>query len=91
MLLGFRPSGKLQNMTETRSTHKNIAVNTDRLANSSEILLSLLAASSLMGMVVWDSVLQNTQELGRASEEVFRGDRLPLLNFPETVDAENRA
>jgi hypothetical protein len=66
-------------------------VNTDRLANSSEILLSLLAASSLVGMVVWDSVLQNAQELGRASEEVFRGDRLPILNFPETVDAENRA
>lgn len=66
-------------------------MNTDRLANSSEILLSLLTASSLVGMVVLDSLVQNCQELGRASEEVFRGDRLPLLNFPETVDAENRA
>jgi hypothetical protein len=59
------------------------AVNTDRLANSSEILLSLIAASSLVGMVVADTLAQNWQELGRASEEVFRGDRLPLLNFPE--------
>ncbi|MEC4803123.1 MAG: hypothetical protein SAJ12_01720 [Jaaginema sp. PMC 1079.18] len=65
-------------------------MNTDRLANSSEILLSLLTASSLVGMVLLDALVQNTQELGRASEEVFRGDRLPILNFPETVDVDNR-
>lgn len=66
-------------------------MNTDRLANSSEILLSLLTASSLVGMVFLDTLMQNTQELGRASEEVFRGDRLPILNFPETIDVDNHA
>lgn len=27
-------------------------------------------------------------EVGRASEEVFRGDRLPILNFPATTTPE---
>jgi hypothetical protein len=26
-------------------------------------------------------------ELGRLSEEVFRGDRLPILPFPEVADS----
>ncbi|WP_414588897.1 hypothetical protein [Scytonema sp. PCC 10023] len=38
-------------------------------------ILLLLYASKTAG--------ENLQALGEASEELFRGDRLPILNFPE--------
>lgn len=37
------------------------------------LLFGLLAAKAIAGVI---------QDLGLASEEVFRGDRLPVLNFP---------
>ncbi|MBW4471335.1 MAG: hypothetical protein KME45_13150 [Stenomitos rutilans HA7619-LM2] len=49
---------------------------------SPEILLSLATAPVLVALVGSHVVAKAVQELGLFSEEIFRGDRLPVLNFP---------
>ncbi len=48
------------------------------------ICLSLATAPLLCTLLVAREVAQGLGELGEASEEVFRGDRLPTLNFPKS-------
>ncbi len=47
-----------------------------------DLLLSLATVPLVVGLVSTRMLAQFTQELGEWSEEMFRGDRLPLLNFP---------
>lgn len=49
---------------------------------SPEVLLSLATAPVLVALVGSHVVARAMQELGLLSEEIFRGDRLPVLNFP---------
>ncbi|UBF24416.1 hypothetical protein K9N68_22310 [Kovacikia minuta CCNUW1] len=51
-----------------------------------EFLLGLATAPLLVGLVGTKVVTQALRELGELSEEVFRGDRLPTLNFPSPAD-----
>ena len=52
---------------------------------SPELLLSL-ATPPLLVVLVGGLVLKEAiQELGLLSEEIFRGDRLPVLHFPKTA------
>ncbi|MBD2294190.1 hypothetical protein H6G06_11975 [Anabaena sphaerica FACHB-251] len=46
-------------------------------------LLQIATASMLLLLVADKATGQALEALGSASEEVFRGDRLPLLNFPD--------
>lgn len=48
----------------------------------SEILLSVLTPPLLLTVWGGKALSEMFQSLGYASEEVFRGDRLPVLNFP---------
>lgn len=52
----------------------------------SEILLQFSAGAMLMGLVGAKAIAQTQEALGQASEEVFRGDRLPILKFPEQTE-----
>jgi hypothetical protein len=36
-----------------------------------------------MLLIAEKTVIQNLQAIGEATEELFRGDRLPILDFPE--------
>ena len=47
------------------------------------ICLSLATAPFLGGLLVAHQIVQRLGELGEASEEIFRGARLPILNFPD--------
>lgn len=47
-----------------------------------EILLPIGTASVLLALLGGKAAAQTLQTLGQASEEVFRGDRLPILKFP---------
>ncbi len=47
-----------------------------------DLLLSLATVPLVVGLVSTQVLTQFTQELGEWSEEMFRGDRLPLLKFP---------
>lgn len=56
---------------------------------STDILLSMATIPVLLGLVGARAIAEGIVELGRASEEVFRGDRLPVLNL-QPPTARNR-
>ncbi|MCP6758970.1 MAG: hypothetical protein NHB32_09450 [Fischerella sp. CENA71] len=47
------------------------------------LLLQMGTASVMMLLIVEKATSETLQALGEASEELFRGDRLPILDFPE--------
>lgn len=53
------------------------------LSSSVSLGVSLGTATFLLGLITMQSLAKTIIDLGQASEEVFRGDRLPVLNFPE--------
>lgn len=63
------------NHTDTHNspslTHSRACVN---------LSLSLMTFPLLMGLATVNYLHHNLIELGQLSEEIFRGDRLPLLN-----------
>jgi hypothetical protein len=48
-----------------------------------EIVVSLATGPLLLGVLCGKASLKFLQALGEASEELFRGDRLPVLQFPK--------
>ncbi|MGF1478133.1 MAG: hypothetical protein ACFB4I_01395 [Cyanophyceae cyanobacterium] len=50
---------------------------------AADLALSLATGPFLLGLVALGSVADLLQELGQTSEEMFRGDRLPILPVPE--------
>jgi hypothetical protein len=48
------------------------------------ILLQMGTASVIMLVLAQKSATETLNALGKASEEVFRGDRLPILQFPDS-------
>jgi hypothetical protein len=48
-----------------------------------KLLVSIATVPTLAAIVGVQALLQQVQTLANHSEEVFRGDRLPLLPFPE--------
>ena len=48
-----------------------------------ELLLSLATAPVLLALVGGKVLTEAVRELGVFSEELFRGDRLPVLHFPD--------
>ncbi len=46
-------------------------------------LLQAGTASILLLLIAEKATTKTLQVFGEASEELFRGDRLPILNFPE--------
>lgn len=48
---------------------------------SADILLSLTTAPLLLGIIGAKALADLIQQFGQASEEVFRGDRLPVLDL----------
>ena len=55
----------------------------ERSHSSLTLWLSLVTSPFLLSLIVFQSILEGLMELGQASEELFRGDRLPILNIPE--------
>jgi hypothetical protein len=60
-----------------------------------ELFISVATVPLLVGLVGGKALAEASQEIGKLAEEIFRGDRLPLLNLsnpPEssvnTVDPE---
>ncbi|MDR9402621.1 MAG: hypothetical protein RI580_04210 [Halothece sp. Uz-M2-17] len=53
-----------------------------------DMALSLLTLPFLMGIVGARSLQEGLISLGEASEEVFRGDRLPILHLQQQSEIE---
>ncbi|TVQ46119.1 MAG: hypothetical protein EA365_06450 [Gloeocapsa sp. DLM2.Bin57] len=47
--------------------------------NLADILLSILTGPFILTIIGVDNLSKSLQEVGKASEEVFRGERLPIL------------
>ncbi|MGB3491734.1 MAG: hypothetical protein WBA57_03325 [Elainellaceae cyanobacterium] len=47
-----------------------------------DLAIALTTIPTLAGLVVMKSLGDMVIDLGLTSEEVFRGDRLPILNMP---------
>ena len=60
------------------------------MSNSSShpvsLYLSLATFPVLVGLFAANALAQGLEEIGEASEEIFRSDRLPILNFPESEE-----
>lgn len=54
-----------------------------------EIIVSLATGPLLLGVLCGKASFKFLQALGEASEEVFRGDRLPVLQFPKVESEGN--
>jgi hypothetical protein len=55
---------------------------------STDLLISLATAPLLVAMVGGRVLAHIMREVGQASEEIFRGDRLPILHMPTTPEDE---
>ncbi len=53
-----------------------------------KLLVSIATVPALAAIVGLQGILQQVQALANSTEEIFRGDRLPLLPFPEPSDPE---
>lgn len=51
---------------------------------SSDLLLSLATVPVIFGVFAFRALGELIPVIGEYSEEIFRGDRLPMLNFPQT-------
>lgn len=70
----------------SQSILMSIMDNNHQFPLPSTICLSLVTAPFILGTIAVSSLLTTLIELGEASEEIFRGDRLPLLNIPKIED-----
>lgn len=82
---------RLANQTVTLNTglpsHWNLQSmksDTDRIFGflDPDVALSLATVPVLVALIGGNAIAQSLQELGTMSEEIFRGDRLPRLDFP---------
>lgn len=64
------------------TTRATAATNFLGLPISTDFLLGLATGPMLLGLVSLEAVFKGLKTSGINSEEVFRGDRLPLLHFP---------
>lgn len=55
---------------------------------SPQVLLQIGTGPLLVAMLAGKAVAETLQAMGQASEEVFRGDRLPVLKFPVQTEAQ---
>ncbi len=67
-------------MSTSSSTHRSIQTVPPSL------LVSLAATPWLLTIVAVQATQELLEQLGLASEEIFRGDRLPVLHFPDDRD-----
>lgn len=54
----------------------------NKLDIDSKLLISVLTPSVLLGITLMRAIGQGFGQIGEMSEEIFRGERLPLLNVP---------
>lgn len=64
------------------STHVGLDLGLFTIPQS--LILQIGTASMLAVLVTQKATTQTMEAIGEASEELFRGERLPILDFPES-------
>lgn len=79
-------------MTQSNSsrTDRNDGVNLVLLKIPHSVLLQLATGPALVALLAGKAIAEAIQAVSEASEEVFRGDRLPELKFPVEADSESK-
>jgi hypothetical protein len=72
--------------SENQDLLKTQTPNSPKLPVPSDILLSLLTLPMLGGLVAAGAAAEFVASISIESEEVFRGSRLPVLNFPQSQE-----
>ncbi|MCC3419066.1 MAG: hypothetical protein JGK12_25895 [Microcoleus sp. PH2017_01_SCD_O_A] len=72
--------------SENQDLPKTQTPNNPKLPIPSDILLSLAALPMLGGLLAAKAAAEFVSSIGIESEEVFRGSRLPVLNFPQSQE-----
>ncbi|BAY76253.1 hypothetical protein NIES25_27020 [Nostoc linckia NIES-25] len=62
--------------------------NLDFFSIPQSFFLQIGTASMVLLLVTQKATVKALEAIGEASEEVFRGDRLPILDFPEDNETE---
>lgn len=60
----------------------NSSARLDRSNISADAAIACITVPMLLGLVGGQAIADGLLCLGQASEEIFRGDRLPILHFP---------
>lgn len=69
--------------SESRSSRSSTqSRNNPSVMISSEMLITVFTPPLLLGLLGGKVLAEFFHSVGQASEEVFRGDRLPVLKFP---------
>ena len=71
----------MQSFRENSSENPTVTVPSGKI--SSDLLLSLATGPVLLVLLANKGINELLPEIGLYSEEIFRGDRLPMLNFPQ--------
>lgn len=69
-------------MSPNKKLSQTAATSLSQSPVPTEFLLSLATGPLLLGIVSTCAVFSWLEDIGVASEELFRGDRLPVLHFP---------
>ncbi len=79
----FQPDSQVEMTANSAEMFKQLNI-------ASEFPIACLTVPMLLGLVGGKAIADTLQSLGQASEEIFRGDRLPVLHFPvaEAVNPE---
>ncbi|WP_293330626.1 MULTISPECIES: hypothetical protein [unclassified Microcoleus] len=72
--------------SENQDLPKTQTPQSPKLPIPSDILLSLAALPMLGGLLAAKAAAEFVNSIGIESEEVFRGSRLPVLNFPHSQE-----
>ncbi|WP_445176771.1 hypothetical protein [Microcoleus sp.] len=72
--------------SENQDLPKTAAPKSPNLPIPSDILLSLVTLPMLGGLVAAGAAAEFLSSISIESEEVFRGSRLPVLNFPQSQE-----
>lgn len=75
-------------MSSSSKTTKTEGLDLFFFSIPNEVLLQLGTGAMVLGLLGSKALDQTVQAIGQASEEVFRGDRLPLLEFPSETESE---
>ena len=73
-------------MPSTPQTFRPNGLHLGLFSISQETLLQLGTGTVIIALLGGKAVAQTLLTLGQASEEMFRGDRLPGLKFPSDID-----
>ncbi len=76
-------------MSSSRSKHPEAGLNLVFFSIPQAILLQLSTGPVLAGLLMGKATAETLQNIGQASEEIFRGDRLPVLKFPTHTESKS--